>query len=130
MSSIHPNIHASLFIGLALAALLVLPARAQVKVVTTCSSYEPIAEYIGGDHVEVVTSTGREAHRVMFFRQDGELRIAITPLSPDSVARGTTVGLASRSFDKESAREVIRKFLGFNTNARINVSVDGHARSP
>ncbi|MFH1467975.1 MAG: metal ABC transporter substrate-binding protein [Pseudomonadota bacterium] len=33
--------------------LLPLPALAKLSVVVTCSSYEPIVEFIGGDHVEV-----------------------------------------------------------------------------
>ena len=41
-------------VTLLVTALATVPAAAKLDVVVTCSSYEPIAEYIGGDHVEVV----------------------------------------------------------------------------
>ena len=46
----------TLLAGLALVPGLLIPATAlaRLDVVVTCSSYEPIAEYIGGDHVEVI----------------------------------------------------------------------------
>ncbi|MBN1336714.1 MAG: zinc ABC transporter substrate-binding protein [Deltaproteobacteria bacterium] len=44
------------FLSLVLLFLLLAPASAWAKlqVVVTCSSYEPIVEYLGGDHVEVM----------------------------------------------------------------------------
>jgi len=46
--------NAILLAGLALGSLVPVTALATVDVVVTCSSYEPIAEYIGGEHVDVV----------------------------------------------------------------------------
>jgi zinc/manganese transport system substrate-binding protein len=44
----------SCWIALLFAVCVPLAAQARLNVVVTCSSYRPIAEYIGGEHVEVV----------------------------------------------------------------------------
>ena len=79
------------------------------------------------DSIEVVTSTGTEAYRVRFFRRNGQLQTAIVVLNPDDLNQGTTVSLKSQSFNKSNAQKVINKFLGFNANGKISVSVDGMA---
>ena len=79
------------------------------------------------DSIEVVTSTGRDAFRIRFFRLNGELQTAITVLNPGDISRGTTVSLESQSFNKNNAQEVINQFLRFNANAKISVSMDNAA---
>jgi hypothetical protein len=79
------------------------------------------------DSIEVVTSTGTEAHRIQFFRRNGELQTAIKVLNPSGLNRGTTVILKSQSFNKNNAQEVVNQFLRFNANAKISVSIDGMA---
>ncbi|MFA5143730.1 MAG: twin-arginine translocation signal domain-containing protein [Candidatus Omnitrophota bacterium] len=79
------------------------------------------------DSIEVVTSTGTEAHKIQFFRRNGELQTAVVVLNPSDLNRGTSVILKSQSFNKTNAQNVISQFLRFNANAKISVSMDSAA---
>ncbi|MCX5697921.1 MAG: hypothetical protein NTU54_08170, partial [Candidatus Omnitrophica bacterium] len=85
----------------------------------------------GQDTLEVVTSTGQEAYRITFFRQEGELRTAIEVMDPNMIERGTTVTLMNdgpeKSFDMGKARKMIHDYLAFNASAEINLSVNEEA---
>jgi hypothetical protein len=78
-----------------------------------------------GDRIELVTSTGAEARRVTFAREDGVLKTRIDVLDPAAVPRGTAVSLKSAAFNAERAEKVVRESLAFNSNARIRLSTDG-----
>ncbi|MCP4652901.1 MAG: hypothetical protein GY858_05905 [Candidatus Omnitrophica bacterium] len=79
------------------------------------------------DFIEIITSTGKEAHRIKFFWVNGELQTGVDVLDPQTTAKGTKVTLQSSRFNKDNARGVVNRYLSFNSNARINVSVDGQA---
>ncbi|MFA4842749.1 MAG: hypothetical protein WC658_02835, partial [Candidatus Omnitrophota bacterium] len=84
-----------------------------------------------GDSIDVVTSTGKEAYKIIFFWQDGEIKTAIELINPDMIERGTTVTLRNdgpkKTFDMINARKMIWQYLSFNANAKINLSVLGAA---
>jgi len=77
------------------------------------------------DLIEVITSTGNEAYKIVYQRQSGQLQTGIEALEPNGLSHGTKVSLRSQKFNVKSAHKVVRKSLSFNGNAQISLSVNG-----